>query len=531
MSILGFVTNFADATKAEGHARVTAILLQTARNFLAILPYALALVLCIANTSNANAAISPLEIIQPRAGLDTNNRFYRTYPGLMYNVQIAAIGGTYPNTYRLDSGPSGMSINSATGELSWASPTESGSPHAVRVTVTDSAGATATVTWSITVTTQGFRFVDAVNGRTVASGGTGTLSNPWRSIADWYISKYDASYRGTFLYFRTGTYRTAEAPIEDGYRLALPGNKPLVWLAYPGEKPVVDVTSSHVAPYGGGCSNLYFEGLEFRNFTTNFGVRIDSNADNVTFRRNIFANLPSGYGGSGTNASGLMISNGGGVGNYFAIVENTFRDMYGQGYGVLGYSTNKVLVQGNVATNFNVSDSKAIGPKTNNSYWFIRDNRINVAQGQGIWVDTYSYTANIEIAFNLVRASNDATLWIGQETATYGRFEMYRNTFIGGDIRISNLSNSSGPISFLNDVVVSTSGGTMNTADSSAAASRMTQSSLLVGSLSAGIVDASGNLTSAYQNYIGQKGYQRSGGTTAAPPLPASTLNILTVQP
>ncbi len=528
MSILGYLMKLADQAMEVGVLRIAAAVLQAARSSVAILPCTLLLAFNVALSGNAFAAISPLEIIQPRAGLDTNNRFYRAYPGLLYNVQIAAIGGTYPNTYRLDSGPSGMSINNASGELSWASPTESGSPHSVRVTVTDSGGATASVTWSITVTTQGFRFVDAVNGRSVASGGTGTFSNPWRSIADWYINKYDSTYRGTFLYFRNGTYRTAEAPIEDSYRLALPGNKPLVWLSYPGEKPVIDVTSSHVAPYGGGCSNLYFEGMEFRNFTTNFGVRIDSNADNVTFRRNTFANLPSGYGGSGTNASGLMISNGGGVGNYFAIVENTFRDMYGQGYGLLGYWTNKVLVQGNTASNFNVSDSKAIGPKTNNSYWFIRDNRINVAQGQGIWVDTYSYTANIEIAYNLVRANSDAALWIGQEPAAYGRFEMYRNTFIGEDIKISNLSSSSGPVSFLNDVVISTSGGTMNTADSSAATSRMTQSGLLVGSLSAGIVDTSGNLTTAYQNYIGQKGYQRSGGTTAAPPPPPINL---TVQP
>lgn len=528
MSIIGILKTLAGETSASGLARAFSAVFHTAGRVLAVFPYAMVLTLGFVGSSNSIAAISPLEIIQPRAGLDTNNRFYRAYPGLIYSVQIAAIGGTYPNTYRLDSGPTGMSINSTTGELSWASPTESGSPHAVRVTVTDSAGETATVTWPITVTTQGFRFVDAVNGRSVANGGTGTLANPWRSMADWYINKYDSSYRGTFLYFRTGTYRTAEAPIEDGYRLALPGNKPIVWLAYPGEKPVIDVTSSHVAPYGGGCSNLYFEGLEFRNFTTNFGVRIDSNADNVTFRRNTFANLPSGYGGSGTNASGLMISNGGGVGNYFAIVENTFRDMYGQGYGVLGYWSNKVLIQGNTATNFNVSDSKAIGPKTNNSYWFIRDNRINVAQGQGIWVDTYSYTANIEIAYNLVRASNDAALWIGQEPATYGRFEMYRNTFIGGDIKISNLSTSSGPVSFLNDVVVTTSGGTMNTAESSAAASRMTQSDLLVGSSSAGIVDASGNLTTAYQSYLGRMGYQRSGGTTPSSPPPPINL---TVQP
>src|SRR5690606_21798825 len=103
-----------------------------------------------------------------------------------------------------------------------------------------------------------------------------------------------ASLRGTFLYWRTGTYKTAEAPIEDAWRLAVVnGNKPVVWLAYPSENPVIDTTASHIAVYG-GSSNLYIDGLTFQNFTTNFGIRVDSNGDNVVFRNNYFRNLPRG---------------------------------------------------------------------------------------------------------------------------------------------------------------------------------------------------------------------------------------------
>lgn len=95
---------------------------------------------------NAQAAIQPIEIIAPRAGLDIGNRYYKAYPGLRYEVPIAVIGGTFPNTYSLISGPSGMSIDASTGVLSWPNPTTTGSPHTVTVRATDAAGGTASVT-------------------------------------------------------------------------------------------------------------------------------------------------------------------------------------------------------------------------------------------------------------------------------------------------------------------------------------------------------------------------------------------------
>lgn len=469
----------------------------------------LALLVC---GSYANGRVGPLEIIQPRAGLNTSNRFYKAFPGLPYNVQIAVIGGKFPNTYRLNSGPSGMTVNVATGELNWPAPTESATPYNVSVSVTDAEGTMASVSWTVLVTQIGFRFVDAVNGRRVADGGTGTRANPWRSIADFYISKYDSTYSGNFVYFRAGTYRTNEAPVEDSYRLALSGVKPLVWLAYPGERPVIDVTGSHLAIYGGGCSNTYFEGFEISHFTTNFGVRMDSNATDVTFRKNTFRDLPVGAGGSGTNASGLMISNAGSVGSHWAIVENTFADMYGQGYGVLGYYTTKVLVERNRVQNFNAADSKGIGPKMNNSFWYIRDNRISMNQGQGIWVDTYATTGSMEIAYNLVTAQNDSSVWVGQENTSYGPFEFYRNTLIGRSVLVWNLLADRGPFSFLDDVIVSSNAGANGLQlENNSLQSRITLTGVLSGLPSAGIVDGSGNLAGTYTQYVGQKGYQRNG--------------------
>ena len=164
------------------------------------------------------AANYSLEIVQPQPNLTTVNRFYKAYPGLVYNVRPAVIGGAYPFTYTLTAYPSGMSINSSTGIISWQNPTTTGSPHAVTVSVRDSEGTVATVSWTITVDSSGFYFVDAVDGKTVANGGTGTFANPWKTIEDWYLTKYNTAYQGGFLYFRSGTY-TVPA-LEDGTRLA-----------------------------------------------------------------------------------------------------------------------------------------------------------------------------------------------------------------------------------------------------------------------------------------------------------------------
>jgi hypothetical protein len=184
---------------------------------------------------------------------------------------------------------------------------------------------------------------------------------------------------------------------------------------------------------------------------------------------------------------------------------------------VLGYYSNKVLVQGNSFTDFTVRDSKAIGPKTNNSFWFIRDNRININSGQGIWVDTYVVTQQIEIAYNLVRTVNDDALWIGQETGGYGAIESYRNTYVGGDVRIGNLNN--GPVRFTDDVIVNSSTTSNKITLYSSDPSRLITTGLLTGLPNAGIVDSNGNLSAAYSQYVGSKGYER-GTVPSARPLP-----------
>ena len=290
------------------------------------------------------AANFPLEIIQPVSGLNTANRFYKAYPGLLYEVNVAVIGGAYPFTYSLTTAPIGMTIDN-TGTISWTNPTTSGSPHSITVRVLDSEGTSATVTWTITVTTTGFYFIDSVNGRTVANGGTGTIGNPWKVNRDWYLNnKNDSTYSGGFLYYRTGTYYADHLDtVEDGWRIPFRNVKPLVWLAYPGDHPVFDLSRAHIAPYGGAQSNFYVDGIEFGSVYTGgiglFMFRVDSNANDMTFRKNTLHDIP--YQAGSNNTSFYMIAAGGSIGQRWAFIGNK---MYNgvHAYGILGYSTNKV---------------------------------------------------------------------------------------------------------------------------------------------------------------------------------------------
>ena len=68
--------------------------------------------------AQCTAACNTLEIIQPKAGLSTTNRFYKAYPGLEYNVRMAVIGGAYPYIYSLTTAPNGMTITPTPGRSS-----------------------------------------------------------------------------------------------------------------------------------------------------------------------------------------------------------------------------------------------------------------------------------------------------------------------------------------------------------------------------------------------------------------------------
>lgn len=469
---------------------------------------------------DAPAANYPLEIIQPRAGLDERNRFYKAYPGIEYVVRAAVIGGAYPLSFALRQAPAGRTVDFTTGEVRWLDPVEAGSPHAIELEVTDSAGTRETVAWTITVTTDGFRFLDAERGATAAEGGTGTRDRPWRTLADMYEgtdpdAKYRDAYRDEFLYFGSGTYRTGDAFLEDlnddgTGRLPLTGgNKPLVWLALPGARPALDLSRGAIAIYG-GSDNTYVDGFDVVAMTNYVRKGIDMEpGHDITIRRCAFSDLPEGGIGGSNNQSAIMISNSGGErGARLAFQDNTFRSI--DAYAIIAYTTDRVLFEDNTLEDFEAG-FPVVGPKIDNSMWFIRHNTLtNMSGVRAVWLNNGGATSDQEVSFNLVLTPGaDAALSVNQEApGGSGRLHVFRNTFVG-PVAFLRVATSDGPFRFYENVIVSESGDAF-ACEECGDASRVEAADNLAGRPADGLVDAEGRLVGAAAALCGSRGHALS---------------------
>jgi len=210
-----------------------------------------------------------------------------------------------------------------------------------------------------------------------------------------------------------------------------------------------------------------------------------------------------------------------GKGSYFVAQDNTFSDIH-HGYAILGYDSDKVLIEGNTLHDFNEGgyggSTHGIAPKTNNSYWFIRGNyTYNMNNAGSVWINTYSYTSDIEISFNRLFNSGEP-LGIGLEPADYGRVFSYRNTYVGGTVLVKFLTNNRGPVSFAYDVIVNDNNVTnhITESDNTSSPNRLVATNVLSGRSSESIVDSNGSLTSSYASYIGTHGHQINFAKPAA---------------
>jgi hypothetical protein len=159
----------------------------------------------------------------------------------------------------------------------------------------------------------------------------------------------------------------------------------------------------------------------------------------------------------------------------------------------------------------------------NNRLWFIRDNRIDIAQGSGIWIDTYSYTGDMEVSYNLVKVTTGNTALFGQVDEAYGPITSFRNTYIGAPVRVDNLFGTNGPVKFIDDVIVTTSSENEGFEGyNNQNLSLLVKTGVIWGTKSAGIVDTAGNLSGSYAGYVGRKGYQVTGGSVTVPRPPVA---------
>jgi hypothetical protein len=494
----------------------------------------------------AEAANYPLELTNISSvgvnGMSANNRIFRAYPGLVYNIRPAVVGGLYPYTFSLQNAPSGMTISAATGEITWLNPQADATP---TIVIRDSEGATLSRAWTITVSATGFRFVDAVNGRNApnngcsSSCGSGTFANPWRNLADLLLN--DAS--ADITYFRAGTYNVQEVPASQRQsigsvweRIVVTDNSgssfagSVIWLGYPGERPLLDFTctsctSGLMIRHTG--QSVYIDGFETRDSAIiAFQFEPTGAQRGPTYRKlNMHHHGP---GGDGTNAAFIMTVSSYPQAAYGMVVQDsTFTDVTStdpdDAVTLKLYSQIKPLIENTIHANA----VTAIELKADVRQFTVRSNVLYNLTGTAIGGNMHACvgcgaggadmpTTRGEILFNSVRVSGAMAKALrlnqdGQALEIYA----YRNTFFGR-VEAQSVDAADGPFFLTRNVIINTDSGTPANSHvvhtSVSAPARIVLTENLAGYPTDNIIDANNNLTAAYNSYFGTRGYQRAGG-------------------
>lgn len=460
--------------------------------------------------------------------IPSTNRIFRAYPGIEYNIRAAVIGGEYPYTFSLSNAPSGMTINSRTGEIKWPNPQSNATN--IQLSVVDQENTTVNATWSITVSESGFKFVqDGV------SNGTGTISSPYNSISNMAA---DAS-STDIIYFRSGTYS-----VGDGGWVSYP----VQWIAYPGESPIIDMNDREVATPGNAL--VYFDGFTFDNMDYSgvdySGLTIGC-SDYNTIRRNTFQNFSNTT--SENNNYGMLKAMCVDDPYYYnnVIQDNSFHDF--QGGNAIGslYHQNKMLIENNHIYNALGQGSgpshNGISPKSDMENFTVRGNKIIMSEG---WISGYNNSDmkdNIEFSYNLFVNTGLSRMgvlmnWnVGQGTTLF-----HRNTLVG-DIALRACTSSwdiditeniiSNPNTNFTDFAVSN-----YIANSDGTGCYRTVQNNLADTTAANLVDSFDDyrLIETQSAYVGSRGWQLADGSTpldgsASVDSPApSILGIPTIQ-
>jgi hypothetical protein len=460
----------------------------------------------------AYAANFPLELtnIKPAGtgGMTATNRIFRAYPGIVYNIRAAVVGGAYPFTYTLTNAPAGMAINAQTGEINWTNPQANASP---TITVVDSEGTRVSATWAITVGTAGFKFVDAVNG---SSSGNGSIGSPWRLMSDVDANAADTD----IVYFRGGTYNVLNMPRTS---VGTPWERvqwhgPTIWVAYPGQSPVINLGYQAGSENGPlirlSGANIYVDGFELTNAAI-MALQIES-GDYATIRRCRMHDLR--LGGDGTNAAFIMTVTQPTPARYMVIQDTSFYNVAPESVTIKIYGQEKLLIENTVHYNAPVG----IELKNDIRQFTVRGNTMHDITQAAIGGNMHTATTNGEIVFNNSRGGLAVDL---NQDGMAGQIFVQRNTFVGR-VEVRSTDSADGPFRLSQNVIINSDPGTPSGSHvyhlSVTDPSRVILSNNLVGNPSDNMVDANGNLTSGYVGYIGSRGHMlgTGGGQTIAAP-------------
>lgn len=458
--------------------------------------------------ANYMPAKFPMTIVAPRSGQAADYRYYKNYTGIKYRVPVLVHGGAWPFNYSLTNAPDGMTLGENYGDtdygiIEWPNPTAG--DHTVAILVTDQEGTTASVSYTLTVGTSGFIFLDAVSGND--STGDGSIGNPFQTIGAWYETKTDTTYSGQHVIYRAGTYRTDVAPIEGSVRMAcVSNNKPTVHYAYPDESVFIDVQNSHWIYYGGN-TNVFHGGFTQQGINVSSGYKGlvvgSSETNQQVFECSFSAPLVAGVGGQ--NPSHIFTSrefgNGTKADTYVGISHCAFTG--GDNYMLyLNYQAGIGVIEANIINN--VQSSNGFYLKEDSHRFSIRANEGANNNGKLVQFD-YNTPTDIEIAYNNYESTGVA-VESGPTSGAVSDIFMYRNTWRTPNFIASN--GSSGTITQERDVVIHS--GSFGTAWQEVSNNvTISQTDNLIAT--SGVVDANGDLAGSDRtNYLGARGYEVS---------------------
>jgi hypothetical protein len=464
-----------------------------------------------------------LEIINIKASgtgspaISSDHRIFKAYPGITYSIPVGAIGGKYPYTYSLSNAPSGMAIDSKKGIITWTNPQATANNITVRVTDQDSDYVEAT--WSITVGTSGFLFVDA----STDASGTGTISDPYDTIQD--ILDLGSSAEHSIVYVRAGTYNipvhneTGDSHAVGACNLAGNGTiRANKWIGYPGETVEFAFSQSnasnahYIGSYGqeNPIHSLWFENILLRD-SWRWGLLI-ANSNYITVYNMRFYN----------NDFDTVSGNSGAVGFYPStprynsyIGHSTFDNATDAAFIGSIYETNKLLIEFNTfGTRYNAGADVAIKGSTN--YTTVRANIFNGTSTQ--YAIGSSSSGNFagcnynEIVFNYLKTRGGDFNTNTNQGATW----VERNTVAGASgwgFRATDYPDAcAGPFVFEDNVFEVDSGtvtsqGSFSTEDYYLCTTQTNNSAA-----TSGLIDADGKLLAS--TYVGTRGWQFADGTT-----------------
>jgi hypothetical protein len=312
----------------------------------------------------------------------------KAYPGIEYNIRLGVIGGRYPYSFSLVDAPSGMSITSNKGEISWTPDTGlEGQSFDVSVKVVDQLSQEVYQNFTVDVTTNGFYFV-ATNGNN--STGDGSIGNPWATM-NYAITQGTTS---DILYVRGGTY-VGSISTSQGYI-----NK---WIAYPGESPTIDLNQGSSITVRN--SYALIDGFELKNSSTKAFFVYD-NIGHLIVRRN-------------PNATWH---------DYNVFQDNLFHDLFdaddNHGASVIYYDVRYSLYEDNEAYNF---DGRCAADKDDGYYNTFRNNVFH-GSGAGLTLSNQQTQEEIDVCYNLVYNTGTA-IKIGGQPGYIRDIYVHHNTF------------------------------------------------------------------------------------------------------